>query len=244
MLVERRRSIASQATEILSERIRNQTYPPGSRLPSESELSNELGVSRASLRSALTRLAAEGLLLRKHGNGTYVNAHIERIPTRMGGLWSFSRLIDNTGHTPRIQVLDQGTRPATDAEAAALHLAAGDPILSLTRLFRADEIPAILTHSSVPLTLLRTPAEEIDGSLPLSDFVQRYYERTEIAYVLFDIDAVTADDETQAALRVPAAQPLLRLSQIFYDNVNQPLFHSLAFCRNDVIRLRLAQAWE
>lgn len=244
MLVERRRSIASQATEILSERIRNQTYAPGSRLPSESDLANELGVSRASLRSALARLAAEGLLLRKHGNGTYVNAHIERIPTRMGGLWSFSRLIDNTGHTPRIQVLEQHSRPATAMEAAALHLAVGDPILSLTRLFWADDIPAILTHSSVSPLLLCAPVEEIDGSLPLSDFVQRYYERTEIAYVLFDIDATTADDETQSALRMPAAQPLLKLSQIFYDNLNQPLFYSLAFCRNDVIRLRLAQAWK
>ncbi len=115
MLVERRRSIASQATTILAERIRTQTYAPGSRLPSESELAAELGVSRASIRSALGRLAAEGLVLRKQGDGTYVNVHIEHIPTRMGGLWNFTRLIENSGYTPRIQLLAQEVRPITRA---------------------------------------------------------------------------------------------------------------------------------
>ena len=243
MMVERSRSVASQATAILSERIRTQIYPPGSRLPSESDLADELGVSRASIRSALSRLAGEGLVLRKQGDGTYVNAHIENIPTRMGGLWSFARLIDHSGHTPHIRLLDQRVRLPDAQEAAALGLAEDEPVLLLTRLFYADDIPAILTHSVVPLAMLQAPVEQCDGSLPLNEFVQRYY-RSEISYVIFDIEATLPDQATCASLRLTAAHPLLRLSQVFYDKVNQPIFHSSAFCNDKIIRLRLAQAWE
>ncbi len=80
MHIERRLPITSQVNAILLERIRTQEYAPGSRLPSESELAGELGVSRASVRSALGRMAGEGLLIRKQGDGTYVNLHIDAHP--------------------------------------------------------------------------------------------------------------------------------------------------------------------
>jgi DNA-binding GntR family transcriptional regulator len=243
MIVERRRSIASQATTILSERIRTQVYAPGSRLPSESELAIELGVSRASIRSALGRLAAEGLVIRKQGDGTYVNAHIEHIPTRLGGLWSFNRLIDHSGHTPHIRLLDQTVRQPDAAEAEALRLTGVEPVLSLARIFYADDIPAILAYSLVPLHMLQVPVEECDGSLPLSEFVQRYY-KSEIAYVIFDIEAIVPNETIRTTLDLAAGQPLLKLSQVFYDKVNQPVFYSIAFCHDKIIRLRLAQAWE
>lgn len=242
MLVERRRSIASQATTILAERIRTQTYAPGSRLPSESELAAELGVSRASLRSALGRLAAEGLVLRKQGDGTYVNAHIERIPTRLGGLWNFTRLIENSGYTPRIQLLAQEVRPITEREMQVLALDEAEPALSLTRLFYADELPVVVTHTVVPLHVLHVRPEECDGALPLSEFVQRYHN-TPISYTLFDIQAVLPDSDTCRLLRC-AATPLLKLDQVFYDKMNQPIVFSEGFFQDKVIHLRLAQAWD
>jgi GntR family transcriptional regulator len=242
MLVERRRSIASQATTILAERIRTQTYAPGSRLPSESELAVELGVSRASIRSALGRLAAEGLVLRKQGDGTYVNAHIEHIPTRLGGLWNFTRLIENSGYTPRIQLLAQEVRPITALEMQVLALAEAEPALSLTRLFYADDLPVVVTHTTVPLVVLHVPPEACDGGLPLGEFVQRYHN-TPISYTIFDIQAVLPDADTCRMLRCDSA-PLLKLDQVFYDKANQPIVFSEAFFQDKMIRLRLAQAWD
>ncbi|MBE7432483.1 MAG: winged helix-turn-helix transcriptional regulator [Anaerolineales bacterium] len=58
------RSVSNAVDEILLERIRDGSYTPGSRIPSESELSDELGVSRATVRTALAKLAANGLILR------------------------------------------------------------------------------------------------------------------------------------------------------------------------------------
>ena len=242
MIVERSRSVASQAAAILSERIRTQTYAPGSRLPSESDLALELGVSRASVRSALGRLASEGLVLRKQGDGTYVNVHIERIPTRLGGLWNFTNLIENSGYQPRIQLQAQEVRPTTAREMEALALAEAEPALSLTRLFFADDLPVVYTHTTVPLHVLQTPPEACDGALPLAEFVERYHN-TPISYAIFDIQAVLPDGDVCRMLHCGAA-PLLKLDQVFYDKANQPIVFSEAYFQDKVIRLRLAQAWD
>lgn len=242
MLVERSRSIASQATAILAERISTQVYAPGSRLPSESELAGELGVSRASIRSALGRLAAEGMVLRKQGDGTYVNARIENIPARMGGLWNFTRLIENSGYTPRIQLLGQEVEPIGARAMDVLQLAEAEPALSLIRLFYADALPVVFTHTTVPLHVLQVAPEVCDGALPLSDFVQRYHN-TPINYAIFDIQAVLPSADVCRMLQCGAA-PLLKLDQVFYDKANQPIVFSEAFFQDKVIRLRLAQAWD
>jgi GntR family transcriptional regulator len=246
-VIERRVPITSQVNAILLERLRAQEYPPGSRLPSESELASELGVSRASVRGALGRLAGEGLLIRKQGDGTYVNLHIDAIPTRMGAMWNFLRLIDHSGHHATIRLVSQLTRPATAAEAAALTLPEATQVLALTRVFSADDVPAILTHSAAPLHLLREPIETLHGDLPVSDFVRQYYREgaaAPITYTIFEIHATTPDAETCEHLQVEPGMPLLELAQVFYDRTNRPVFYSLSIVRDKIIKLRLAQSWD
>ncbi|MEA3336816.1 MAG: GntR family transcriptional regulator [Chloroflexota bacterium] len=243
MRIERRKSIVSQVNSILSERIMSEQYASGSRLPSESELASELGVSRATVRSALGRLAGDGLVIRKQGDGTYVNAHIDDIPTRLGGFWDFLRLISNSGYQASIQVLDQSVRPASAREAEALRLAAGEEVLSLEREFCADGNPVILARSAVPLTLLREPAEQCNAELPLGDFVPNYLTR-EISYTIFDIEATMPDEKVSTILDIDRTTPVLRLAQVFFDKTGQPVFHSLGHFQDRLIPLRLVQAWE
>lgn len=61
------KSVADQVEEILREGIRNVTYPPGSRMPSESDLSGDFGVSRVTVRIVLAKLAVNGLIICKQG---------------------------------------------------------------------------------------------------------------------------------------------------------------------------------
>ncbi len=64
-----------QLKTLLLEEILNGTYPPGSRLPTEHELCERLGVSRTPVSRALSELADEGVILRKRRSGTFVNPH-------------------------------------------------------------------------------------------------------------------------------------------------------------------------
>jgi len=113
MLVTRSKSIVEQVNEVLRERIRNATYAPGLRLPSENGLAEEFGVSRATIRTVLAKLSVEGLILRRQGDGTYVNERILEVNTHLGGLWDFSRLIESSGFSSSIKALSLQETTAT-----------------------------------------------------------------------------------------------------------------------------------
>ncbi|MCO6451023.1 MAG: GntR family transcriptional regulator [Caldilineales bacterium] len=242
MPVERPRPIAHQVSDILVERIRSEEYAPGLRLPSENLLAEELGVSRATVRSALARLAAEGLLLRKQGDGTYVNQHITEVPTRLGGIWNFYRLIEQSGRMPLIETINVTARTATEEELVELALEEEAEVVALHRLFLADGVPVILARNIIPTALLNQPFTANEGTLPIEQIVQRYANK-QISYVIFDIAAIMPDAAAQSLLNCSVSQPILSLKQKFYDKQNTPLFCGDSVYNDRVLGLRLAQAW-
>lgn len=110
------RSVADQVEEILREHIRNSTYPPGSHMPSESDLSGDFAVSRTTVRTVLAKLAVNGLIIRKQGDGTYVNARVREVSAHSGNLWDLVRLIESNGYKPSIQPLSITQKSATEKE--------------------------------------------------------------------------------------------------------------------------------
>jgi len=157
MHVTRSKSIVEQVNEILRERIRAALYEPGSRLPSENELAKEFGVSRATIRTVLAKLSIEGLILRRQGDGTYVNQHINEVNTHLGGLWDFSRLIQSSGFDVSIQALSLKEVEATEKEAHELAVQPGETLLMMKRLFFADHYPVIVANNRIPKKFLKVP---------------------------------------------------------------------------------------
>jgi GntR family transcriptional repressor for pyruvate dehydrogenase complex len=70
-----RAGVKNQAFAQLRDRIRERTWPPGAKIPSENALAVALGVSRVSIREALQMLGSLGLLETRQGGGTYVREY-------------------------------------------------------------------------------------------------------------------------------------------------------------------------
>lgn len=70
-----KKNISEQIVDIITEKIRSKDLKPGDKLPNERELAANLGVSRVPLREALRALNNMGLLVTKHGEGTFVNEY-------------------------------------------------------------------------------------------------------------------------------------------------------------------------
>lgn len=211
-------------------------------MPSESELAEEFGVSRATLRTVLAKLSVNGLILRKQGDGTYVNIKVQEINAHQGYLWEFVRIIETNGYKPTIKSLAVEKKTATEDESAALAVEPGDELLSLTRLFYADERPVILAKNVVPAVFLREPMEQIDGQLHISEILKRYCHQN-IAFAITDIHSVLVD---QDACRFPgkeAGQTVLSLKVMFYSKQNLPLALGTNYLDDEVLRLSLVQAW-
>jgi GntR family transcriptional regulator len=236
------KTLASQVEDLLRGRIREGVYAPGGRMPSESELSEELGVSRATVRTVLAKLAVNGLILRKQGDGTYVNARVEKVSVHLGNVWDFICLIESNGFSPSIQFISSELRAATEKEAQMLSIEPGEQLLSLRRLFHADDKPVILTHNIFPPALLRVPVDEVDGSLHIRDILQNYFHR-EIAFVITDIHATQAGEEVGSLLNASPDKVMLALDVSFYSKDSALLSLGTNYFDDAVLRLSLVQAW-
>ncbi len=236
------RTISRQVDEILLERIRDGTYAPGSRIPSESELSDELGVSRATVRTALAKLAASGMILRKQGNGTFVNARIHEASAQFGNLWDLVQLIEGNGYKASIHLLSIDRKSATEKESGVLSLEPGDEVIHFRRIFQADGRPVILADNAVPAVLLREPLKNIDGGLHIRDIFSNYFHQ-KIAFAITDIHSVTIGREAHSHLGGKADRAVLQLDVTFYGMNNLPLAYGENFFDDSMLHLRLVQAW-
>lgn len=245
MLVERPLPIARQVTNIIGERIRGQDYSPGERLPSENDLADELGVSRATVRTALEKLAGEGLVLRKQGDGTYINKHIVNVPTRMGAMLDYIRLIENSGYEVSTELLGSDVRRSTEKESISLKMKVGDTIIVLNRRFSANGTPVILANTLIPTTLFigaSTSLKPGEGELPIRELLWRKCRQI-IAYAIINIESIRPSIETKELLAREGDLVMLKLEQTFFNNDNLPILFSESYYDDKTLGLRLMQSW-
>jgi GntR family transcriptional regulator len=211
------------------------THRPGERLGGERDLAASLGVSRETLRQALTALEREGVVLRVRGRGggTFVAPRkVERDLTRIVGV---PELLRTQGFTAGSQVVSAALEPADETVAKALELEPGDPVARIVRLRLADGGPISLENACFP-------ARRFPGlfNLPLGGslyelFAEEYGIRPGEA--LEQIEVVLAGDEEAVLLRSAVGAPLLALDRTTRDQDGQPFEHSHDLFRADRIRI-------
>lgn len=231
-----------QVETTLRQRIQQKVYQPGVQMPTELALTAEFGVSRATIRTVLTRLANEGLIFRRQGAGTYVNQRVGEV-NNLRGLLDYGRLIAEAGYRSTIQPISMMTREATVEEARVLHLDGGESVAVLVRLFLADERPFILATNVIPHKLFRANGDFYDGRLPLHHFLGQYCGQT-IAYAIYEISPRLADDDkTVQLLDCQPGRLLLQFSTTFYNQENRPLVWGHSTYDDSVVKLRFMQSW-
>ncbi len=211
-------------------------------MPSESELSEELGVSRATVRTALAKLAASGLIIRKQGDGTYVNAKAREASAHFGNLWDLVQLIEGNGYKSSIRSLSISKRSASEKEAQVLALEPGDELICIRRLFFADQTPVILADNAIPFSLLRAPLEDIDGNLHIRDIFTKYFHQ-KITFAITDIRSALMDVDAAGYLGGEPGRAILQLQVALYGKNDLPLALGMNFFDDTVLRLSLVQAW-
>ena len=192
---------------------------PGDGLPSDADLCAEFGVSRMTARSAMHRLAEEGLVIRMPGRGSYVAeppAH-----RRADRLMSFSSEMTRRGRVPSSIIVDREIRPAWRSAAADLRVREGEPIVFLRRVRCADGEPVALettllirsTSPSVMAADLR--AESLHSVLTAANFALR--RGTAL------VTAGPASNEDARLLGVARGDPMLVERRVILDALGRPV---------------------
>jgi GntR family transcriptional regulator len=144
------------------------------RLPSEPELATMLQASRATIRQALASLAEEGLIIRKHGIGTFVNERVLNIPTRLEEVWDFAEMFQLSGYTPGVQHLELTLGPASAMAAQQLALDAGSAeVITTANVFFADAAPVIYCIDIIPAHLVNQAYREEELHGPVYAFLEK-----------------------------------------------------------------------
>jgi GntR family transcriptional regulator len=199
----------------LRERVASGELAPGAQVETELELMAHYGVSRATVRQALSGLVAEGLLEIRRGRGTFV--HGTALEHRLGGFYTFSREIERHGLRPGTRVRGIRVEPASDAVAEGLGLAPGTAVVALSRIRLADDAAIVSETSYLPAARFKG-LETVDFSeaslydtLTTSFGVRPARARETFVPVLLD------DDEA-AILGGDAGDPVLSVERTTYDS--------------------------
>ncbi len=211
-----RRPLHIQARQHLLELIEGGTYEPGEQLPSESNLAAQLGISRPTLREALFNLEQEGVIVRKHGVGTFVApAYRERLASGLERLDSILAMADSQGMSACMLRLSVEKVLADDQVAEKLKLATGAPVTCVRRTIAVDDRLAAYLVDFAPTTVL--PPEAVDASFDgsvLDLLIRRNSIRVREA--MAEITAINADALLAEHMEVELGEALLLLSETLF----------------------------
>lgn len=242
-MLKRTPSLTEQAKNHIKESILNDEYEDG-KIPSETDLAAELGVSRATVRDALGRLELEGAIIRKQGAGTFVNQPVLQIRSRLEEMWSYEAVLEAHGYTPSVQVLAVHTTTADAPTAAALHIQPGDALVVIEKLFLEDDEPVILTLNRVVGRLVHGRVSPEACRVPMFEFLAEQC-RCQLSYYVSEIVPVltgrTAPASVATRLHVPPHSPLISFEEIGYSDEAQPLVQATSYFRDELLRLRLVR---
>jgi GntR family transcriptional regulator len=232
-------TLTQSCAEALAEAIELGSYRPGSRLPSEAELAEQLAVSRPTLRESLRLLEERGMIRRRHGQGTFVRERpIQKDLNRNFGITSMIRA---AGYTPsaRGSVV---VSAAADAELAErLGLTAGDAVWHVERIRLADNRPVVFSIDSLPGHLLaRGDLDDVVSGEEQSLYSLLHKLRGIVIYRgEAELVPCKASAELRARLEAKPGAPLLCIKQVDFDQRGRTVVYSVEYHVADWVRFSL-----
>lgn len=229
-----------QTVELIMAEIEQGSLRPGVRLPPERELCLQLGISRVTLRKALTHLVDQGVLSPSHGRGWYVSDGSASGATATrdwpNSLESFTETAARMGLVASSIVLRAEAVPASIDDGELLQVAPGMPIFVLERVRLLGDVPIAVDRNVVPAALIPGYGAVDFTTASLYDVLASH--GVEPARADSTIEAVSADHELAGHLDLEPGKPVLVLTQLAVDSADRPVLSSVIQYRGDRYRLR------
>ncbi|NOY56806.1 MAG: GntR family transcriptional regulator [Actinobacteria bacterium] len=201
--------------------------------PTESELVEELDVSRTTVREAFSRLEAEGVVKRRHGTATAMNPAAVEISSALPQSDFRARLLA-AGLEPSVRVIESGPVLVDKEVADRLQVDVGQPARRSIKLWSGGERPVMVEVETLllpkwPMTI------NTDVSAPVGDAVNEIYG--ELPQWRVDlVDAVPATEALASMLEVDVAAPLLSFDGVLVTSTGQRVVHLHSYHRPGIIQ--------
>ncbi len=232
-----------QLKKSIEEAVNAGVLGPGDALPSERDLAVKADVSRVTVRKAVQDLVRAGLLVQRHGSGTFVAPRVNRVEQPLSRLTSFTEDMARRGMNVCSQWLDRGLYAPSPEEMMTLGLSPTERVARVARLRIADDMPLAIERASLAATVLPDPggigeslysALEATGNRPVRA-IQR-------------LSAKNLSDAEAALLGAAPGSASLNIERISYLATGKVVEFTRSVYRGDaydfVVELRLADPRE
>lgn len=216
---------------LLKDKIASGELADGERLPGEFALAEAHDVSRVTIRQALELLAAEDLIQKKSGSGSYVQRPASKVRTVLADVANvFAHLIE-MGRTTGVRLLSFEYVSPPDQIRQALELEADERSQRSVRVRLVDGVPFSYLVAHVPERIGRSFSREDLASVPLLELIER--SGLTSASATQEISAVLSSPEVAKVLGIDVGMPLVALRRVVHDKSGRPVEHLQALYRPD-----------
>jgi GntR family transcriptional regulator len=221
--------------EYIADLILSGKLKPESKIQSEREFSEDLGVSRMTVRKALTELVNEGLLERKHGSGTYVAK--PKITYESVEMVNYIQAMQLRNIAISSQLLEFSEMAASRRLSEILQIEIGAPIYHIVLLRFANRVPVIMERGYFPSAYFpKMEDRNLEKTSTIDLLTTQYGIR--LGRISQSVEAVAAADQIAEQLRIGEGIPLLMLSRLIISrDTEKPVVFSQDFLRSDYARI-------
>ena len=213
-----------QIKSLILQSLQAGAWKPGEMIPSEMELAARYRVSQGTVRKAIDELAADNLLMRRQGKGTFVATHAERHVQ-----YRFLRLLPDAGDrneegpTQRNIISCRTIKGSSDI-CKLLQVPTGESLIHVRRVLVLASTPTILEDLWLPSSNFKGLSAE-----QMRDYPGATYAMFEVEYGVRmvraeeKLRAILPDDAQAQLLQVDQATPLLSVERVAYTDNDVPM---------------------
>lgn len=236
-------NLSDKVKRSLYEYIDNMDIDQGTKLPSENEIAKSYGVSRVTVRRALDELEQEGIVLRIHGRGTFVNPLSKQFKINLAVSQEISELISKSGYQIRIVLAAYEHTQCDLIIAKALGIPVGSPVIALEKGYYADGHLAIFCQDFIPMDIFsemprREDFEQYSSYDVLRQKAGKLVVRDWIQIQIANLDQL---DTCSGLEREFEKESFLEILGRVYDQDNKPLLYGRVYYNTDYIRFNMVR---
>ena len=204
------------------------TAEPGTKLPSEPKLAQQMGVSRATLREAMRTFETRGLLRRQQGVGTFVTRPSRVIESGLEVLESIEKLAERIGLPVSMGEVEVRNCKADAATSRNLGVAPGSDVVCISRVILAESRPVAYLVDTLPPNYLTS--EDVSGHFTGSilDLLLKRGNPS-LGSSRCEIAAVAAPPGVARALNIQRGDSLLVFEAMLYTSEGDPVDYSFSY---------------
>lgn len=224
-----------QISEIIKTKIKTAEYAENDRIPTETELMEQFGVSRITVRKAIEDLVAEGYLVKKQGKGTFVSTH--KVFRKIEYVSGFSDSLKANGFKSDSLILQETIMPADEELAGKLAIPVGAEVLYIQRKRSANNWAILLENNYFPLERFAfLQGENLAGSLYA---ILRQHKIEPVNPGETTLEIVTADDQIAKIMAVAIGTPFFYMKTVVKDQNMRPIHYGKQFYLGDAYTFSL-----